>query len=88
MDRMAAELPGIREALHLTLEELAEKAGVKGEKLRQAEEGRRNLKWSEYMSLLFVIWNNDTGRGMVESRGLFPDALKEAMSVNRNAHPH
>ena len=43
--------------------------------------------WSEYMSILFVIWNNDIGRGIVESKGLFPDVLKKVMSLNRNAHP-
>ena len=39
------------------------------------------------MSILFVIWNNDIGCGILESKGLFPDALKKAMSMNRNAHP-
>jgi len=48
--------------------------------------GKRSLKWSEFMSILFVLWNNDIGRGIVEAKGLFPEALKRAMSVNRNAH--
>ena len=38
------------------------------------------------MSILFVIWNNDIGRGILDSKGLFPDELKAALSVNRNAH--
>ena len=46
----------------------------------------RALKWSEYMSILFVIWNNDIGKGILDERGLFPEELKQALSVNRNAH--
>ena len=86
MLKMAEELPKLREALDVSMEALAEKAGVDEERLGQAESGSSILKWSEYMSILFVFWNNDIGRGIVESKGLFPDALKRAMSVNRNAH--
>ena len=84
--RMAEELPDIREKLGVSAELLAKKTGMDKEHLEQAESGEGNLKWSEYMSLLFVIWNNDIGRGIIETKGLFPDALKKAMSVNRNAH--
>ena len=86
MSRMAAELPQIREELNLTVDALAEKTGVDEQKLKATENGKRNLKWSEFMSILFVIWNNDIGRGILDSRGLFPDELKKALSVNRNAH--
>ena len=40
----------------------------------------------EYMSILFVIWNDNIGRGILESKGLFPNELKNAMQVNRNEH--
>ena len=83
MEQMAKELPQIRESLKISVEDLAEKTGVDAAKLKS---GKRKFKWSEYMSILFVIWNNDIGRGILESRGLFPDELKAALSVNRNAH--
>ena len=86
MEKMAAELPEIRTALKVTQEALAEKTGVDAAKIKACENGRRSLKWSEYMSILFVIWNNDIGRGILESKELFPEALKKALSVNRNAH--
>ena len=70
----------------MTADALAEKTGVDAAKIKAAENGKRSLKWSEYMSILFVIWNNDIGRGIIEAKGLFPDVLKKAMSVNRNAH--
>ena len=86
MEQMAKELPQIRESLKISVEDLAEKTGVDAAKLKSTESGKRKFKWSEYMSILFVIWNNDIGRGILESRGLFPDELKAALSVNRNAH--
>lgn len=86
MGRMAAELPEIRGSLGVSVDELAEKTGMDQGWLKQIEAGERSMKWSEFMSILFVLWRDDRGRGLVESKGLFPDALKTAMSVNRSAH--
>ena len=86
MERMAAELPDIRGELSVTQEELAGKTGVDAAKIKAAEAGKRRFKWSEYMSILFVIWNNDIGKGLLDRKNLFPDELKAAMSVNRNYH--
>ena len=86
VEKMGAELPQIRMRLDVTQEALAEKTGVDVSKIKGAENGRRALKWSEYMSILFVIWNNDIGKGILDERGLFPEELKKALSVNRNAH--
>ena len=38
------------------------------------------------MSILFFLWDDEKGREGVEERGLFPEALKRAMTVNRNKH--
>ena len=86
LQSMAAELPEIRKRLSVTQEALAEKTGVDVGKIKGAESGKRKLKWSEFMSILFVIWNNNIGRGILENKGLFPEELKKALSVNRNAH--
>lgn len=86
-ERMLSELPGICERLQISEPVLEQKAGISRNKLGEARAGRRRMKWSEYMSILFVLWNNDIGRGIVEDKGLFPDVLKKAMSTNRNAHP-
>ena len=87
MLRMAEELPGIRKTLNVKPEDFADKIGMDPDRLKDIENGKQKMIWSEYMSILFVIWNNDIGRGILESKGLFPDALKKAMSMNRNAHP-
>lgn len=86
MERMAGELPDIRMQLSVSQEALAEKTGVDAAKIKAAENGKRGFKWSEFMSILFVIWNNDIGKGILDEKGLFPEELKKALSVNRNAH--
>ena len=86
MVRMAEELPDIRDQLKVTQEALAEKTGVDAARIKAAESGKRAFKWSEFMSILFVIWNNDIGKGILDDKGLFPEELKVALSVNRNAH--
>ena len=86
MGRLVDELPRLRKELDVKVEDLAEKAGVDKDKLKAVEAGEDKLIWSEYMSILFVFWNNDIGRSLVESKGLFPNALKRAMSINKNAH--
>ena len=86
VEKMGSELYEIRMKLDVTQEALAEKTGVDVSKIKNAESGKRALKWSEYMSILFVIWNNDIGKGILDERGLFPEELKQALSVNRNAH--
>lgn len=86
MEKMAEELPDIRNQLKVTQEALAEKTGVDAVKIKAVESGKRAFKWSEFMSILFVIWNNDIGKGILDSKGLFPEELKKALSVNRNAH--
>ena len=86
MSRMAEELPGIQESLGIGLEDLAEKTGIAPDSLKASQAGERCLVWSEFMSILFVLWRNDVGKGLVESKGLFPNELKTIMSVNRNSH--
>ncbi len=86
MEQMALELPEIRKELDVSQEALSEKTGVDVARIKSAEKGESKLRWSEYMSILFVIWNNNIGRGILDRKGLFPDALKKALSVNRNAH--
>ena len=86
VEKMGTLLPNIRKQLNVTQEALAEKTGVDAAKIKAAESGEQALKWSEYMSILFVIWNNDVGKGILDENDLFPAELKKALSVNRNAH--
>ena len=86
IESMLLELPGIRASLELSESELADRIGMDALKYRDIERGKRKMLWSDYMSLLFLFWNNGASRVIVERKGLFPDELKELMSTNRNAH--
>ena len=85
MSQMAEALPDIQDKIGITVNELAIKVGMEEQKLAMIEEGDK-FQWIEFMSILFVLWNNDRGRGIIEDKGLFPDALKKAMATNRNEH--
>ncbi|MBR1477539.1 MAG: hypothetical protein IJ608_06220 [Lachnospiraceae bacterium] len=86
MGRLALKLPMISGEMGTTPAGIAERTGLDAERVRNIAAGRRKMKWSEYMSILFLLWNDEKGREQVEKLGLFPEALKNAMSVNRNAH--
>lgn len=86
MEKMASRLPQICGELDLTITRFVWRTGFDKERIGQIVSGKRRMKWSEYMSILFVLWDDEKGRESVEKWGLFPDALKEAMSVNHNAH--
>ena len=59
---------------------------ISAKRLAAIEEGRQEMRWKEYLSIVFVLWSNDAGRGVLEEKGLFPVQLRKAFSVNRNAH--
>ena len=86
MEKMAHELPKLRKKLGAEIPAIADKTGIEEDKLTAIEEGKKHFKWSEFMAVLFVFWNDDIGRGLVEKKGLFPDELKAVMYVNRNVH--
>ena len=85
MKKLLAELPEIGEEAGLSSGEIGWRAGMPGDRMHQLAEGRRTMRWSEYMSILFVLWSDDKGR-LVLGKGLFPAALRNAMSANRNDH--
>ena len=86
MGRLTRELPHISGEMGTTPIGIAYRTGLDKERMELLVSGRRKMKWSEYLSILFVLWDDDKGREMVEEKGLFPEALKNAMKVNRNAH--
>ena len=86
MEKMARELPHISGEMGTSPSGIADRTGLDTERIKLLVSGRRKMKWSEYLSILFVLWDDDKGREMVEEKELFPEILKEAMKVNRNAH--
>lgn len=86
IQRLIKELSGIRRELEISVGGIAERIGIEAEDYRSIEKGERDMKWSEFMSILFILWSSDIGRGIIEEKDLFPEALKNVMSINRNEH--
>ena len=86
MMRMAENLPLISGEMGTTPTGIATRTGLDKERVKLIVSGKRKMKCSEYLSILFVLWDDLKGHKMVEEIGLFPDALKRAMAINRNAH--
>ena len=80
---MARELPDIRCRLSLLREDLEEKTNIGTKRIVAIEEGRQEMKWSEFLSVVFILWSDEDGRKLLDEKGLFPEELKNAMSVNR-----
>ncbi len=84
MGRMASHLSWISGEMGTTPTGIAIRTGFDKNRVKLLVMGKRKMKWSEYLSFLFVLWDDERGREMVEELGLFPEELKNAMSVGRN----
>ena len=79
-------LPEIREELRLSCDDMERATGIGAKRITAIEEGRQVPKWSEYLSIVFLLWSNEGCRELLDRKGLFPPELKRAFSVNNNAH--
>ena len=86
MTKMTSELPYISGSMGLTTTGICIRMGLDKERLSLIVSGKRKMKWSEYMSLLFFFWNDKKGREIIAEKGFFPEELKRAMAINRNEH--
>lgn len=84
--KMQEVLPDMREELGLHLDTISEMSGIDIGYLREVENGKREMSWRHFLTLLFIFWGSDKSREMIEEKGLFPEELKQALSVNRNIH--
>ena len=86
VQKLTKKLPVIRDRLGLSCEDMERATGIGAGRLTAFEEGRQMPRWSEYLSIVFLLWTNESSRAVLEDTGLFPTELKRAFSVNRNAH--
>ena len=84
--KMVKELPKIRSELDISYDDLERTTGIGAKRIAAFEEGRQVPKWSEYLSIVFVLWTNESCRPILDEKGLFPLELKKVFSINRNAH--
>ncbi|MCR4610371.1 MAG: helix-turn-helix transcriptional regulator [Lachnospiraceae bacterium] len=82
IDKLAYELPVLRARINMSQEEVSDLIGVSRQTYSSIETRKRRMMWGTYMSLLFVFYYNPETVEHIESLGLFPDELKNKMSVN------
>jgi hypothetical protein len=86
INKLTILLPELCEKMNLTVERLESITEIERDDLISVENGNRKLLWNEYLSILFVLWRDDCGRRFIEEKGLFPDELKDIMTINRKTH--
>ena len=86
MRRLIDELPEISGEMGTTAGAIMYRAGIGEDRCSLLMNGKRKMEWSEYMSLLFVLWSDRRSHDIVVERGFFPEALKNALAINRNMH--
>lgn len=85
-EKFTAELPDILEKLDLSVDKLSRISGISLDKLLEVCNGNRVIMWNEFMSVLFILWRNNQGKALIEEKNLFPEELKEVLSINKNEH--
>lgn len=80
-DEMAMDVQSLRILIGLSVEEMSEILGLSRASYYQIEKRHRDLSWEEYLTLLFLFQYNLKTEPVLESLGLYPDALKEKLVV-------
>lgn len=78
---LSKDLAPLRMLIGLTIEEAANVLGVSTGMYRQMENGSREPSWDQYMTILFMYHYNMRTTDIVNTLGLYPDALKEKIKI-------
>ena len=78
---MADNLPMLRAKLELSQTELAEMIGITRQTISSAENGMRELSWGNFLSLLFVFYQNEATRILLPILGIYTPELAGLFNV-------
>lgn len=85
IDKFVYEMPILRKRLDMSQDDIGEIVGISRQTYSGIETRKRKMTWSNYMALLFFFYFNPATRDAVESAGIFPDELKEAMCLDHRS---
>ena len=80
-EELGKDLAPLRMLIGVSVDEAADILGVSSGLYRQLENGRREISWDQYMSLLFIYHYNLRTSDIVDSLGLYPDSLREKIRI-------
>jgi len=72
---MTANLPTLRTALGLTQEELADKIGVSRSTVIAVENGKRDMTWNTFLSLVLLFTKNEATDRLLQVLEIYTDDL-------------
>ena len=75
MEEMARDLAPLRMLMGLSVEEMCSLLGLSAGVYRSMESGKRELSWDQFMAVLFVFRHNERMAPVIDSLGLYPEAL-------------
>lgn len=81
MIQLVNELPVLRACLGLSQEEVADRIGISRQTYNSIESKRRNLTWSNCISLTTLFASNEKTRKMLETNSDLLNLLDEVLKV-------
>ena len=79
VDEMKRDLKHLRLILGIGYDEMGDYLGISSSTYLKMEDGKRIIKWDEYLALLFFFSYNNKTREVLRALGLYPKALKESL---------
>ena len=80
LKEMTIDLNSLRHLIGLSRADMGQVIGLPESVYTALENGEQELKWSQYLALLFFFRYNRKTEKVVEALGLYPDSLKETLS--------
>ena len=80
-DEMVIDAKPLRLLLGLSDKDMAKLMGLPLNIYNSIENGRREMEWREYLTLLFIYSYNKRTEPIVDTLGLFPEALRTELSL-------
>ena len=79
LNEMARDMAPLRLLLGVGADEMGAMIGVSEQTYKGLENGKRKVSWDQYMALLFVFRYNKRTSAVIDSLGLYPEALKDRL---------
>lgn len=80
-NEMVRDLASLRMLIGLSTEEMSVILGIPGHLYKEIEDRKQDISWNQFLALLFIFHYNDRTQRVVDTLGLYPEALKEKLKI-------
>lgn len=85
LNKLIENLPVLRAKLQLSQQELANVLGVSRQQIVAIENGKRNMSWNIFLSLLLIFSRNKETKEMLRFFDVWNDELISFIEGNKNS---